>query len=114
MSGDARDFNNMDSRGVIKSPFPQGKAPKEIYAILRETLGAHSPLFATVKNWLAQFKRGDFFTCFECRKGGGLPREVTSESRDVNIHGGEVNDLWTGSDVICKQLWRTTLPQAVT
>ena len=44
-------------------PPPQGKTPKEIYAILAETLGEHAPLYATVKNWVAQFKRGDFSTC---------------------------------------------------
>jgi len=44
--------------------FPlQGKAPKEICAILTETLGECAPLYATVKNWVAQFKRGDFSTC---------------------------------------------------
>jgi len=42
--------------------FLQGKAPKEIHAILTETLGEHSPSYATVKNWVAQFKRGDFPT----------------------------------------------------
>jgi len=31
--------------------------------MLSETLGEHSPSFATVKNWVAQFKRGDFSTC---------------------------------------------------
>jgi len=41
----------------------QGKAPKEIHAILTETLGEHAPLYATMKNWVAQFKRGDFSTC---------------------------------------------------
>jgi len=35
MSGDARDFNNMETRAVIKNFFRlQGKAPKEIHAIL--------------------------------------------------------------------------------
>ena len=35
---DARDFNNIETRAVIKSPPPlQGKAPKEIHAILTET-----------------------------------------------------------------------------
>ena len=39
MSGDARDFNNIEMRAVIKF-FPlQGKAPKEIHSILIETLG---------------------------------------------------------------------------
>ena len=35
---DARDFNNMETRAVIKFLFLQGKAPKEIHAILTETL----------------------------------------------------------------------------
>jgi len=41
----------------------QGKAPKEIHAILTETLGEHASLYATVKNWMAQFKHGVFSTC---------------------------------------------------
>ena len=40
--------------------FLQGKAPKEIHAILTETLREHAPSYATVKNWVAQFKRSDF------------------------------------------------------
>ena len=64
MSNDARDFNNMETRAVIKFFFfLQGKAPKEIHAILAETLGEHAPSYATVKNWVAQFKHGDFSTC---------------------------------------------------
>ena len=43
--------------------FLQGKAPKEIHAILTETLGEHAPSYDTVKNWVVQFKRGDFSTC---------------------------------------------------
>jgi hypothetical protein len=35
---DARDFNNIETRAVIKIFFLQGKAPKEIHAILTETL----------------------------------------------------------------------------
>jgi len=41
----------------------QGKVPKEIHAILTEKLGEHAPSYATVKKWVAQFKRGDFSTC---------------------------------------------------
>jgi len=63
MSGDARDFNNMETRAVIKLLFLQGKTPKEIHAVLTETLREHAPSHATVKNWVAQFKRGDFSTC---------------------------------------------------
>jgi len=38
MSGDVRDFNNIETRAFIKFFFLQGKAPKEIHAILTETL----------------------------------------------------------------------------
>jgi hypothetical protein len=38
----------------------QGKALKEIHAILTETLGEHAPLYVTVKNCVAQFKHGNF------------------------------------------------------
>ena len=41
----------------------QGKVPKEIQAILTETLGEHAPSYATVKNRVAHFKRGDFSAC---------------------------------------------------
>ena len=63
MPGDARDFNNIETRAVIKFFSLQGKASKEIHAILTETLGEHTPSYATVKNWVAQFKPGDFSTC---------------------------------------------------
>jgi transposase len=63
MSDDACDFNNIETRAVIKFYFLQGKEPKEIHAILIETFVKHAPLYATVKNWLAQFKRGNFSTC---------------------------------------------------
>ena len=33
-----------------------GKAPKEIHAILKETLGEHTPFYVTVKNWVARYK----------------------------------------------------------
>jgi len=35
----------------------------EIHAILTETLGEHTPSYATVKNWASQFKCDDFSTC---------------------------------------------------
>jgi len=39
----ARDFNNIETRAVIKFLFLQGKAPKEIHAILTETLVCFLP-----------------------------------------------------------------------
>jgi len=85
MSGDARDCNNMETRADINFPPPlQGKAPKEIHAILIETLGEHAPLYATVKNWVAQFKRGDFSTCDAPRPG--RPKIVTTPEIIDQIH----------------------------
>ena len=76
MSGDTHDFNNMETRVVIKFVFLQGKAPNEIHAILRETLGEHAPSYATVKNWVPQFKCGAFSTCDAPRPG--RPKTVTT------------------------------------
>ena len=47
-------------RELSSSFFSRKTAPKEIYTILTETLGEHAPLYATVKNWVAQFQHGDF------------------------------------------------------
>ena len=49
MSGDAR-FQHHRDAGCHQVFFLQGKAPKEIHAILIKTLGEHAPLYATVKN----------------------------------------------------------------
>ena len=64
--------------------FSQGKAPKEIQAILTETLGEHAPSYATVKNWVARFKRGDFSTCDAPRPG--RPKTVTTPEIIDQIH----------------------------
>ena len=76
MSGDTRDFNNIETQAIIKFLFLQGKVPKENHAILTETLGEHAPPYATVKNWVAKFKRGDFSTCDAPRHG--RPKTVTT------------------------------------
>ena len=83
--GDARDFNNIETRAVMKIFFPlQGKAPKEIHAVLKETLGEHAPSYATVKNWVALFKRGDFSTCDAPRPG--RPKTVATPKIIDQIH----------------------------
>ena len=48
----------------------------EIHTILTEILGEHAPLYASVRHWVAQFKRGDFSTCDAPRPG--RPRTVTT------------------------------------
>ena len=52
MSGEARDFNNIETRAVIKFFFLQGKVPKEIHAILKETLGdMHHRMPLSITGW---------------------------------------------------------------
>ena len=83
MSGNACDFNNMETWAVIKFFFLQGKALKEIHAILTETLGEHTPLYATVKYWVAQLKH-DFSTCDVPHPG--WPKTVTTPEITDQIH----------------------------
>jgi len=65
--------------------FPlQDKASKEIHDILTETLGEYAPSYATAKNWVAQFKRGDFSTCEAPRPG--RPKTVTTPEINDQIH----------------------------
>ena len=82
--------------------FLQGKAPKEIYAILTETSGEHAPSYATVKNWIAHFKRGDFSTCDATRPG--RPKTVSTAEIIDQIHELILEDRRISSKSISKQL----------
>ena len=64
--------------------FLQGKALKEIHAILTQTLGEHAPSYATVRNWVAQFKCGDFSNCVALHPG--RPQTVTTPEINDQIH----------------------------
>jgi len=102
MSGDVRDFNNMEAQAVIKLFFLQGKAPKEIHTILTETLGEHAPLYATNKNWVVQFKCGDFSTCDAPRPG--RLKTVTSPEITDQIHELLLEDHRISAKSIAEQL----------
>jgi len=102
MSGDARDIINIEKRSVIKFFFLQGKAPKEFHAILKETLGEHAPSYATVKNWVAQFKRGDFSICDAPRSG--RPKTVTAPEIIDEIHELILEDPPISAKTIAEQL----------
>jgi len=82
--------------------FLQGKAPKEIHAIPTETLGEHAPSYATVKNWVTQFKRGDFSTCdAPCP---GRPKTVTIPEIMDQIHELILEDRLILTKSIAEQL----------
>jgi len=78
------------------------KAPKEIQAILKETLGEYAPSYATVKNWVAQFKRGDFSTCGAPRPG--RPKTVTTPEIIDQIHELILEDRRISAKSIHEQL----------
>ena len=79
-----RAISTTSARAFIKLFFLQGRAPKEIHAIVAETLGEHAPSYAAVKNWVAQFKRGDFSTCDAAHPGP--PKTVTNMDIIDQIH----------------------------
>ena len=91
------------SRRDLSSFFPlQGKAPKEIHAILTETWGEHAPSYATVKNCVTQFKRGDFSTCVAPRPG--RPKTVTSLEIIDLLHELILEDRRISAKSIAEQL----------
>lgn len=50
----------MEYRAIIKYLYLKGLRGKQIYEDMLNTLGDQCPLYATVKNWTASFKRGKF------------------------------------------------------
>jgi hypothetical protein len=60
----------------------------EIEAILTETLGENAPSHANVKNWVAQFKRGDFsnFCCPGRAKELSTPRYGPISNSSILCH----------------------------
>jgi len=82
--------------------FLQSKAPKEIFANLKETLGEHAPSYATVKNWVAQFKRGDFSTCDAPHPG--RPKTLTTPEIIDQIHEIILEDSSISATSIAEQL----------
>ena len=82
--------------------FLQGKARKKIHAIPTETLGEHAPSYATVKNWVAQFKRGDFSTGDVPRPG--RPKTVTTPEIIDQIRELILEDCRISAKSIAEQL----------
>ena len=102
MSGD-RAISTTSRRKLSSSFFLlQGKVPKKIHAILTEALGKHAPSYATVKNWVDQFKRGDFSTCDVPRPG--RPRTVTTLEIIDQIHELILEDRRISARSIAEQL----------
>jgi len=80
----------------------QGKAQKEIHAILTQTLGEHAPSYATVKNWVTQFKHGEISNCDAPRPG--RPKTVTTLEIIDQIHELILEDRWISAKSITEHL----------
>jgi len=76
MSGGARDFNNIKTRAVINFFFSVRQGQQGNSRHSDKTLGEHAPSYVTVKNRVAQFKRGDSSNCDAPRPG--RPKTVTT------------------------------------
>ena len=82
--------------------FLQGKLPKKTHAILRGTLGEHATSYATVKNWVAQFKRGEFSTGDAPRPG--RPKTMTTPEIIDQIHELILEDCQISAKSTIEQL----------
>ena len=95
-------FQQHRTRAVIKFFSSARQGAKEIHAILKETIGEHAPSYATVKNWVAQFKRGDFSTCdAPCP---GRHKTVTTPEIIDHIHELILEDRRISTKSIAEQL----------
>ena len=101
MSGDAP-FQQHQDTSCYQVFFPQGKALKEIHAILTETLEEHAPPYVSIKNWVAQFKRGDFSTSDVPRPGRS--KTVTTLEITDQIHQLLLEDCRILAKSIAEQL----------
>ena len=82
--------------------FLQGKVRNTIRAILSEKLGEHAPPYATAKNWVAQFKHGDFSTCDALCPG--RPKTATTPEIIDQIHELILEDRRISAKSIAEQL----------
>ena len=89
-------------RELPLSFFLQGKARKEIHAILTETLGELAPSYAAIKNWVVQFKRGDFSTYDAPRPR--RPKTVTTLEIIDQIHELILEDSRISAKSLTEQL----------
>ncbi|XP_036149093.1 protein GVQW3-like [Monomorium pharaonis] len=79
-----RKMERSEFRAVIKHLYLKGLTPKEIKTVLDEVHGTSAPVFATVYNWVNEFKRGCTSTKDEHRSG--RPVEVTTPGMINKIH----------------------------
>ena len=99
---DARDFNNTKMWADIKFFFPARQGAEGNSHHSDRNIRGNAPSYATVKNWVAQFKRGDFSTCDASRPG--WPKTVTTPEITDQIHELILGDRRISAKSIAEQL----------
>lgn len=102
MSETRLDFEKNEFRSVIKYLFVKGLSGKEIFADMTETLDNQCPSYATIKNWVAEFKRGRSDVKDEHRSG--RPISVTTPENIDSVHDIILQDRRIGLKHIAETL----------
>ena len=102
MSGDARNFKNIETRAAINSSSSSSSPCKAMPQRKCTPLGEHTPSYATIKNWVVQFKRGDFSTYVAPRPG--RRKTVTTPEIIDQIHELILEDRRISVKSIAEQL----------
>ena len=84
-SGDARDFDNIETLAVIKFFFfPARQGAEGNSRLFDKNIRGTCSIVCHCQNWVAQLKRGDFSTCVAPHPG--RPKTVTSLEIIEQIH----------------------------
>jgi hypothetical protein len=84
VSGGVRDFNNIETRAIIKYFFPTRQGFEGDSHTYDRNIRGNAPSYDTIKCWVVQFKSGIFSTCYTPRLG--RPKTVTTPEIIDQIH----------------------------
>jgi len=103
MSGDSRDFNNIETSAVIKIFFfPARQDAEGISSHSDRNISGTCTILCHRQNWVAQFKHGDFSTCVAPRPG--RPKTVTTPEIIDQIHELILKDHRISAKSISEQM----------
>ena len=102
MLGDTRDFNNIETRAVIKFSVSCKTRRRGKFTPFSQKIRGTCTIVCHRQNWVAQFKRGDFSTCDAPRPG--RPKTVTTPEIIHQIHELILEDRRISAKSIAEQL----------
>ena len=83
-------MEKLEIRGVIKYLHKKGLSGQEIHNDMVNVLGESAPSYATVKNWIAEFKRGR--TSIQDEPRSGRPKTATTPEIIAKVHDMVLDD----------------------